>query len=846
MLDMFSLRKLRTGFLAVLLAFCAVGTLSADPQGGTVTGTAGSNVTWTGDGAAGGAAGEDTCGPPDTNCDSYELMVSGSPSNYTGKVVQVEISWLVPATDYDLYIHKGDLTGPVVATSASGAPNTSEMAAITPTATGTGLYTVNVVYFSASAADQYKGKATTTVAPTTRIGNYIDGATLNPPLKFSPNKPLKAPVTNSDGEPSSRTDFQGNNYIGGIRGFPAGVDLWYYDFRPGSPTYDPKARNPLYRDQPDAFSPVPEIGLGGDGGGDIDLAVGFGPPTFTPLPGFGTIGKAPFLAFSSLIAANLSTGNSLDRAKTYNRNPVGNLSGGIPVDDREWQEAFGANSVYMLYRTISVPVVGYIQRSDDGGFSYGPATSLGTTDQTGGIDVNQKTGTVYASFNDGRVAVGDPPAPNVQPLTYTFHQAATDPNGVGHIFCTVKVAEGSDNNADGIVYVVYSNDRDVFLVYSKDKAVTWSSPVRVSNLPGGTNIFPWIETGPKPGSVGICWYGTTSARNDDSANWTVYYAYSANATAVKPTFAQVTAGDHFNHASNISEGGLTGTANRNLLDYFQVSFDPKGAAVIGYTDDHNDFNGNCYGTRQISGPSINGGNVPAPTNEGTLVRSNDTDLQPPQQPAPDGAQVTDFPFDVADALLVRLPREAYINDSTNGGFDVLSIKYSSARNRNLGDYIEVTMKTGDIDPTIEATWRMNFSVNAPFATLSASKDLESGKPDYTYGLSDRGDQFFVRATAVAPGKANRTYKYGTAVRNSDGSITYTTVGDADFGQIVFGTTNTITVRISWAKLNAILATNNRPLIGHGTTLAGLRGQAFEVSGLIRQDDTYGGTQYTIP
>ncbi len=817
---------------AILFAILAVGSLhAASPSSGHVNAATGSTFSWDGTATGSGSADESTC-VDGVNCDVFMLNVDAG--DYTGKIVQVEIQWTVPANDYDLYIHQGDLNGPVVATSAGGAPETSEIGAIDPTATGPGLYTVHVVYFATTPdAGQYHGSATTQVKPATRTANYIDGAKLSPPLAFSPSKPLKAPADLSDGEPSNRTDFKGNAYIVGIRGFPAGVDLWYYDLRPGSPNYDPNARNPIYRFQPDAFSPINPIELGGDGGGDVDLAVGFANPS---------VGGAPFFAFSSLIAFNVSTGNSTDRAQHYMRNPVGNLSGGVPIDDRQWNAAFGANSVYLLYRTIA-PVVGFIHRSDDSGFSYGPAVSLGPTSQTGGIDVNQKTGTVYASFGDGRVAVGDPAGPGLPPVTYNFHQAATDPNGVNHIFCTVKVAEGGNASPDGVVYVVYSNDHDVFLVHSTDKGVTWSTPVRVSNIPGGTNIFPWMEVGEgsSQNSVGIVFYGTTSATNDDSANWKTYYAFSSNATDAQPTFAQVAASDHFIHGSNISEGGLTGTANRNLLDYLQVSFDPAGAAVIGYTDDHNDFFGNCYGTRQISGPSIKGGNVPAAT-EGTLVRLSNPDVQPPQQPAPDGAQVTDFQADVTDGLLVRVPQ----TDQFAGTLDIHEIKYRSGFNKKIGHFIEATMTTGDIDPTLDASWRMNFTVNAPFSTLSASTDLTSGQPDYTFGLSDRGDQFWVRANSQ-PKSVNRTFTYGTAVRNSDGSITNTQVGQADFGKIKAGPSNTVRIQVSWDKLNAILAARGHPLIGSGTTLVGLRGSAFTTqTGLVREDDTYGGTQFTIP
>ena len=68
-----------------------------------------------------------------------------------------------------------------------------------------------------------------------------------------------------------------------------------------------------------------------------------------------------------------------------------------------------------------------------------------------------------------------------------------------------------------MVYVAYSNDHDIFLVHSTDKGVNWSQPVRVSNgAETKTSVLPWIETGPTPGSVGIAWFGTTSAANDDA------------------------------------------------------------------------------------------------------------------------------------------------------------------------------------------------------------------------------------------------------------------------------------------------------------------------------------------
>ncbi len=116
-----------------------------------------------------------------------------------------------------------------------------------------------------------------------------------------------------------------------------------------------------------------------------------------------------------------------------------------------------------------------IQRSNDGGLTYGPARTAGAIGQVGASDVDQRDGTVYIAGSTGKVCAGVPSSIGGEPLTYTCTQAASDPAGVAHIFFIVKVAP------HGTVYVAYSNDHDVFLAHSTDKGQTWSLPVRVSN-----------------------------------------------------------------------------------------------------------------------------------------------------------------------------------------------------------------------------------------------------------------------------------------------------------------------------------------------------------------------------
>ena len=138
------------------------------------------------------------------------------------------------------------------------------------------------------------------------------------------------------------------------------------------------------------------------------------------------------------------------------------------------------------------------------------------------------------------------------------------------------------------------------------------------------------------------------------------------------------------------------------------------------------------------------------------------------------------------------------------------------------------------------TWRVNFTVNAPDAGLSPTGD-------YNLGLSDRGDQFFLRAQTDLTGAAS--FVYGTAARRhfvggGGGGFDYTDRGAATGS---FDTNaDTITIKIPLSTLNAALPAGHAP-IGPGSVFSGLRGSAFTaVQGNNgRSDNTRGGTVFTI-
>lgn len=816
----------------LILGSCLVA-FGANPNQGTLNPGSTTALQWVGDALGGPAITTETACQDGINCDVFTIHLSGNGSDYAGKQLIVKITFSM-LSDYDLYVHKDTENGKVVfAGGNSSQPGTSEQVVINPATSGAGDYVVHIVYADVVPTDQYQGTASIMSAasatpPPMRTANYISGG-----MTFSNNVPLKAPTTLRDGEPSNRTDFAGNAYVGAIRGFPAGVDLWRFDLNPLSPSFDPNMRVPIYRGQPDAFSPAStEAELGGDGGGDIDLAVAFS---------LAAGQTNPTLSFCSLIAANISTGNSIDRANSFQKNPVGNGTGGIIVDDRQWQEFLGNTTVYMWYRTLQ-PAVTQIQRSDDSGQTFGPAVTAGTTTQVGPIDVHQSDGVVYAGTSQGTVAVGTPAGPGLAPASYTVTNAASDPNGVAHLFFVTKVAD--DGTPNGTVYVCYSNDKDILLKHSTDKGATWSLPVRVNNVGTDSNVFPWMETGPTQGSVGIVWYGTKGA-NDDNAEWKVYYAQSFDAHTNNPTFreAEVTEPEHIIHAANISEGGLTGANNRNLIDYFQVSFDPQGAAVIAYTDDHNDYDGHTYVARQISGPSIKGGSLPAVTEGNGLVIPpgtadvNSDEVMPPRVPGLNGEQVTDFAQDLQEGNIPRIHQP----DAS----DVLSTRYDTSGTGN-SLAIAATMRVSDLTVIPgQTTWQMSFAVNAPHNVMSPTGT-------YSFGASDHADQFYLEADTDVSGAM--TYSYGTVQRANDGKLLYTMVGAADAGEFNLND-NTVSVQVSVAKLNAVLAAAGHAQIANGTVISGLRSRSYTIevvppvngqaSRQGRRDIARGGTQFAV-
>ncbi|NNF07725.1 MAG: hypothetical protein HKN21_13260, partial [Candidatus Eisenbacteria bacterium] len=230
--------------LALLISICGFQpTFAATPSSGTLdSGT--TYLSWTGGNISGANSDESTC-VDGVTCETFTLKLA--PGTYPNTRIRVRMDWLLLANDYDLYIHQNTVNGPVVASSGQGTTAFEEtfISLADSVVVDTLVYVCNIVAWSVGPGDNYAGEAEIAATANPRTPIYQAGT-----LTFSENVALKAPIAASDGEPSVRVDIRGNCYVGGIRGVPAGVDLWRFDLDQNSPTFDPGMQNPTYLGQP--------------------------------------------------------------------------------------------------------------------------------------------------------------------------------------------------------------------------------------------------------------------------------------------------------------------------------------------------------------------------------------------------------------------------------------------------------------------------------------------------------------------------------------------------------------------------------------------------------------------
>ena len=851
-----------TSFMLALLAAASFGfhsTWASSPSGSTLNPTATTPVTWVGTATGGGAinaplgliAPEDLC-QEGLTCDTFTLTIGGTAADWSGKLIRIKIEWMLPITDFDLYIHKDSNTGPLVASSGRGAtsptdPLTWEDTTIDPAISGVGVYTVRAVYYAATLADQYRGSATIENKP----------ASPPPPPPSTEAAPryqnYQAPpaMGNSAGEPTL-----GVNWNSGAVMYIASLQTLRVKFDDtASPA--PAAWEDVSAPNTSLLTLDPILFTDSDAGPSRTNR------TFVSQ----LLGKASLMSFTDDDGATwtVSQGSGINSGVDhqtvgggpYARNIDGTLKGGaVQVPGPNGQ--IYPNAVYYASQDVGLAE---IARSDNGGFTFGVAIPMWTLAQCNGLHGHIKVAP------DGTVYVPNKSCGGKQGV------AVSEDNGLSWTIRTVEGSTSGDTDpsvgigADGTVYFGYADgDGHARVAVSRNRGATWEHVQDVGAAHGVQNtVFPAVIAGDgnraayfflgstTPGANGRqtdrsfpgAWYGYIATTYDGGVTWV-----TANATPNDPIQRGVVC----------TSGTTCPSGTRNLLDFNDLTVDKQGRVLAAYADgcvtsdcirgvdrnsdgrlDSNDSDGTDKATiiRQVGGkrlfaafdPPVNA--KPEPP---LLLATRDGDAVNLTWSIPDdgGSPITGYRLyrgieGGSESLLASFGPDVNShtdNEATAGNF-YYRVTASNANGEGasssrvfptvnespcagLGLTI-VTDPAGDSLDQIAGHDIRSLHIGEPFSADGSQKlvftikmaDLEDPLTPNTqwrvYFTGANGNGYFVDMRTDVLGAVS--FRYGTYIHNADNTVgTTTTVGNLDAGSNYNTQTDTITLVVSNSKI----------------------------------------------
>ncbi len=584
---------------------------AASPTSTTLSPTATSPVTWAGTAIGGGALnaapviGSETLCREGLTCDTFTLNVGGTPAAWAGKLVRVKIEWSLPVTDYDLYVHKGSNSGPLVASSgrgitSPGQPLTIEDTTIDPAASGTGIYTVRAVYYAATTVDQYRGSAA---------------------VEAKPFVPPTATPTPSNAQPPSYRNYAAPDGLGQSAGEPtlgANWDTGAVMFIASLETLRVRfndAVSPATATWEDVSAPTTSMtSLDPILFTDSDAGASRTNRTFVSQ----LAGKVSLMAFTDDDGATWtpSQGSGINSGVDhqtlgggpYARNADGSLKGGA-VQLPGLDAAFYPNAVYYASQDIGLA---QIARSDNGGLTFGLAVPMWTLVQCGGLHGHIKVAP------DGTVYVPNKSCNGEQGV------AVSEDNGLTWSIRTVPGSTSGDTDpsvgigSDGTVYLAFADgDGRSRVAVSQDRGMSWANITDVGASHGIKNtVFP-AAVGGDGNRASVFFLGSTAeganGRGTDMSFNGTWYGYIATTYDRGQTWVTVNAtpGDPVQRGVVCTAGTTCPGSTRNLLDFNDVTVDKQGRALAAYAD-------GCVTPACIGGADKNGdGKIDGNDNDGT-------------------------------------------------------------------------------------------------------------------------------------------------------------------------------------------------------------------------------------
>jgi hypothetical protein len=532
--------------LPLLVLFLAAGVVgwsrAATPPGGTVS--PGSPVMWAGT-TAGAAVDPSSC-VYGANCDRYLLTVQNPGSNK----LTVRIDWTTPGTDLDLYLCQGTDSNPCTTQVAQSATGGGQFEQIVLNTVGAGTYYVVIVNFAGGTT--YSGQASLTSPPPAT-------ATPTPQPGFIAPRYENYAAPNGLGTDAGEPSIGFNPHTGRIL-FQSYLDTLRIDLDTCS---SPALATWAAKRPPNAQQSLDPIMF-------TDQTTG---RTFASQ----LAGTTSLMSYTDDDGDNWTPSQGGGIASGVDHQTVG--GGPWPSNAVITSTNGYPNAIYYCSQNISDARCAL---SRDGGLSFGPAVSIYTIAQCGGLHGHVKVapdGTVYVpnkgcGGNQAVVVSTD------SGLTWTVRPVPD--STAGDTDPSLGIA------TDGTIYFGYqSSDGHPRIAVSHDRGLTWSASQDVGSAFGIQNsVFPAVTAG-DPNRAAFAFHGTPTGGNyQDPTNfhgvWHLYVAHTYDGGATWHT-VDATPTDPVQRGS-ICTGGTTCGNDRNLLDFFDITRDDHGRVLVGYAD----------------------------------------------------------------------------------------------------------------------------------------------------------------------------------------------------------------------------------------------------------------------
>jgi hypothetical protein len=324
---------------------------------------------------------------------------------------------------------------------------------------------------------------------------------------------------------------------------------------------------------------------------------------------YTAISSKGIIYYTDLYLAMGEVSTSTDGGQTFIANPAASV---YPVVDRQWlvigptvNGLPGADdqTIYFAYNQLAAGLFMVKSQLTEQAIVWIPCNGgEPITQNVGSRDyfaVDQKDGTIYCpNAADNSVYVSTDGGETFMPYPLEGMKQ--------NLFVSVDV------DSSGNVYAAWSDQSDIYVAVSKDKAQTWKTIQVTDTL--GTRVMPWVTAG-DAGMIGLTWYETPDeggSNSLDTSIWNVTAALCTDALSDNPTFYIAPVQKEV-HKGTISTGGLDPTgagADRDLGDLFTCDVDKDGMLIIVYGNDWSDGGASNVKTsavvfaKQIGGPSL--------------------------------------------------------------------------------------------------------------------------------------------------------------------------------------------------------------------------------------------------